>query len=59
MDILQRKYYEQKVERLVEEIEKATKKKERINMDELMRSIGLSPKLKERAETKADEIEPF
>ena len=50
MNQLERKHYEQKVARLDAEIEKVTTRKggASANLDDLMRSVGLSPRLKER-----------
>ena len=51
MDALERKHYEQKITKLDEEIELAGMSKgERIAVDDLMRKVGLSPRLKEHSD---------
>ena len=56
MNQLERKHYEQKVAQLDEEIEKVTTGGQAANMDDLMRSVGLSPRLKERVVDKKAEV---
>ena len=51
MDALERKHYEQKISKLDEEIEMAGMSKgQRIAVDDLMRKVGLSPRLKEHSD---------
>ena len=56
MNQLERKHYDQKIARLDEEIEKVAASGRAANMDDLMRSVGLSPRLRERLVDKKAEV---
>ena len=52
MDGLERRHYEQKIIKLDQSVKEKLEGGQRATMDELMASVGLSPRLKDRMDIK-------